>query len=163
MHLRSMKSYYINKKKIFPLIEREVSRVASSAYAEDGTPLYDAIVIKSRDKDTVNEMIDDAATAMLTRLSDIATYSSGLFEFDVPEQRTHDINTIGKVVERFVVMNVCSAWMIQKYTQKAEEFGARSTDALNKVERLLHEKLPPVPPTHVSHENESEEDNTAQG
>lgn len=144
-----MKSYYINKKKLIPLIEKEVSRVAASAFAEDGTPLYDAIVIKSRDTDTINEMIDDAATAMLTRLSDIATYSSGLFEFDVPEERTHDIMTIGKVIDRFVVMNVCSAWMIQKHTPKAEEFGARSTDALAKVERLLHEKLPPVPPSHI--------------
>jgi hypothetical protein len=144
-----MKSYYINKKKIFPLIEKEVSRVAASAFAEDGTPLYDAIVITSRDTDTIYEMIDDAATAMLTRLSDIATYSSGLFEFDIPEERTHDIMTIGKVIDRFIVMNVCSAWMIQKYTAKAEEYGARSTDAITKVERLLHEKLPPIPPTHI--------------
>lgn len=143
-----MKSYYINKNKILPLIEKEVSRVAASAFAEDGTPLYDAIVIRSRDTDTVKDMIDDAATAMLTRLADIATYSSGLFEFDIPEERTHDITTIGKVVDKFIVMNACSTWMIQKYPLKAEEYGARSTDALNKVERLLLEKLPPVPPTH---------------
>lgn len=143
-----MKSYYINKNKMLPQIEKEVSRVAASAFAEDGTPLYDAIVIKSRDTDTVKDMIEDAATAMLTRLADIATYSSGLFEFDIPEGRTHDIATIGKVVDKFIVMNVCSAWMIQKYPLKAEEYGARSTDALNKVERLLQEKLPPVPPTH---------------
>lgn len=144
-----MKSYYINKNKITPLIEKEVSRVAASAFAEDGTPLYDAIVITSRDADTIKEMIEDAATAMLTRFSDIATYSSGLFEFDIPEERTHDIMTIGKVIERFIVMNVVSAWMIQKHTAKAEEYGARATDALNKIEKLLYEKLPPVPPTHI--------------
>lgn len=144
-----MKSYYINKNKILPQIEREVSRVAASAFSEDGTPLYDAIRITSRDTDTIKDMIDDAATAMLTRLSDIATYSSGLFEFDIPEERTHDINTIGKIVDRFIVMNVCSAWMIQKHLPKSEEFGARSTDAITKVEKLLHEKLPPVPPTHI--------------
>lgn len=144
-----MKSYYINKNKITPLIEKEVSRVAASAFAEDGTPLYDGIVITSRDVDTIREMIEDAATAMLTRFSDIATYSSGLFEFDIPEERTHDIMTIGKVIERFIVMNVVSAWMIQKHTAKAEEYGARATDALNKIEKLLYEKLPPVPPTHI--------------
>ena len=142
-----MKTYYINKKKILPVIEREISRVAASAFGEDGTPLFDAIKLTSRDEDVVSEMIDDAATAMLTRLSDIATYTSGLFEFDIPEERTHDITTIGKVVDRFIVMNVCSAWMIQKHPTKAEEYGARSTDALNKVEKLLHEKLPPVAPT----------------
>lgn len=145
-----MKSYYVNKKKILPLIEREISRVAASAFAEDGTPLYDAIVTTSRDSDVIEEMIDDAATALLVRESDIATYSSGTFEFDIPEERTHDISTIGEVIDRFIVMNVCSAWMIQKYKPKAEEYGARSTDALNKVDRLLNEKLPPVPPTHVN-------------
>lgn len=144
-----MKSYYINKNKMLPLIEREVSRVAASAFGEDGTPLYDAIRITSRDEDTLKDMIDDAMTAMLTRLSDIATLSSGMFEFDIPEERTHDITTIGKVVDRFIVINVCSAWMLQKYPVKAEEYGARSTDAIEKIERLLHEKLPPVPPTHA--------------
>lgn len=143
-----MKSYYINKNKILPLIEREVSRIAASAFAEDGTPLYDAIVITSRDDSTIKDMIDDAATAMLTRLSDIATYFSGQFEFDIPEERTHDIMTIGKMIDRFIVMNVCSAWMIQRHKIKAEDYGARSTDALEKVERLLREKLPPIPPTH---------------
>lgn len=143
-----MKSYYVNTKKVLPLIEREISRVASSAFTEDGTPLYDAIVPYSRDEEVLKELVEDALTAMLTRLSDIATLSSGLFEFDIPEERTHDINTIGKAIDRFVVMNVCSAWMIQKYAPKAEEFGARSTDALDKVDRLLREKLPPVVPTH---------------
>lgn len=145
-----MKSYYVNKKKMLPLIQREVSRVAGSAVAEDGTPLYDGIVITSRDTDTVNDMIDDAMSALLTRLSDIATLSSGLFEFNVPEERTHDMTIVGKAIDRFIVMNVTSAWMIQKYPVKAEEYGARSTDALGKVERLLYEKLPPIPPTHIS-------------
>ena len=143
-----MKTYYVNTKKILPLIEREIARVAVAAYSESGTPLYDAIIPYSRDEVVLKEMIEDALSAMLTRLSDIAIMTSGLFEFDIPEERTHDIMTIGKAIDRFVVMNVCSAWMIQKYPIKAEEFGARSTDALEKVERLLREKLPPVAPTH---------------
>lgn len=145
-----MKSYYINKEELVPLIKKEIARVAASAYAEDGTPLYDAIVATSRDAETIDEMIEDAATALLTRLSDVASYYSGYFEFDIPEERTHDIMTIGKVIDRFIVMNVCSAWMIQKHKPKAEEYGARSTDAANKIERLLYEKLPPVPPTHIN-------------
>jgi hypothetical protein len=157
-----MKSYYVNKNKMLPLIEREVSRVAASAYSEEGVPLYDAIRITSRDEDTLKDMIDDAMTAMLTKLSDITTLSSGFFEFDIPEERTHDIMTIGKAIDRFIVMNVCAAWMLQKYSAKAEEYGARSTDAINKVERLLQEKLPPIPPKHKD-QNEEENDNITQG
>ena len=130
-----MKTYYVNTKKILPQIEREISRVAASAYSDNGTPLYDAIIPYSRDEVVLKEMIEDALSAMLTRLSDIATMTSGLFEFDIPEERTHDITTIGKAIDRFVVMNVCSPWMIQKHPIKAEEFGARSTDALEKVEK----------------------------
>ena len=143
-----MKEYYINKNRLLSAIDREISRVAAAAYGDDGTPLYDAIKMTSRDEVVIKEMIDDAASALLTRLSDITTYDSGYFVFDIPEERTHNIDTIGSVIDRFVVMNVCSAWMLQKYPIKAEAYGARSTDALNKVERLLHEKLPPVVPTH---------------
>lgn len=145
-----MKSHYINKKKILPLIEKEIARVAAAAFSEDGVPLYDGIINTSRDTDTLKEMIDDAKTALVTRFSDVATMTSDLLEFDIPEERTHDIMTIGNVIDRFVVMNVCSAWMLQKYVPKAEEYGARSTDAINKIERLLYEKLPPIPPTHIN-------------
>lgn len=149
MHIRAMKSYYLNKKKTLPLIEREISRVAASAYSEDGTPLYDAIVIKSRDTETINGMIDDAATTLLARLSDVASYSSGLFEFDIPEGRSHDINSISPAIERFIVMNVCFAWLTQKYATKAEEYGTKSLDALNKAEILLRERKAPIPPTYT--------------
>lgn len=144
-----MKSHYINRKKLLNSIEREVSRVAATAFAEDGTSLYDAIIITSRDEEVVKEMIDDAKSALVTRLSDIATMSSDLLEFDVPDSRTHDITVIGSAIDRFIVVNVCSAWMIQKHKDKAEEYGARATDAINKVERLLYERLPPIPPVHI--------------
>lgn len=145
-----MKIYGIDREKIFESVKQEVSRVAASAYADDGTSLYDAIVITSRDADTIAGLIDDAETALVVRMSDIASVQDDQFGFNVPDQRTHDIKTIGAVIDRFIEMNVCSAWMIQKYRLKAEEYGARSTDALNKIERLLYEKLPPEPPTHIN-------------
>lgn len=145
-----MKTYTIDREKILESVKQEVSRVAASAYADDGTSLYDAIIITSRDADTIAGLIDDAETAVVVRMSDIASIQSDQFSFNVPDKRTHDIKTIGAVIDRFIEMNVCSAWMIQKYKLKAEEYGARSTDALNKIERLLYEKLPPEPPTHIN-------------
>lgn len=53
-----MKTYSIEIKGIFPLVEREVSRIAAASYSEEGGSLYDVIKITSRDKQIVEEMID---------------------------------------------------------------------------------------------------------
>lgn len=53
-----MKTYSIEIKGIFPLIEREVSRVAAASYSEDGGSLYDVIKITSRDKQIIEEKIE---------------------------------------------------------------------------------------------------------
>lgn len=143
-----MKCYELDKGKIYSQVDREVSRVAASAFGEDGSSLYDAIVLTSRDKDTIYEMIDDAASALLTRLSDIATYCAGVFQFFVTDERSHNTMVIGNAIDRFIVMNICSAWMQQRYSPKADEYGARSSDALEKADRLLREKHPPIPPKH---------------
>ena len=53
-----MKTYSIDITGIFPLVEREVSRIAAASYSEEGGSLYDVIKITSRDKKIVEEMID---------------------------------------------------------------------------------------------------------
>ena len=52
--------YTIEREKIRGLVEKEISRIASSSYGEGGESFYDAFVIKSRDKETVDEYIEDA-------------------------------------------------------------------------------------------------------
>lgn len=51
-----MKIRTIDTADLLSRIMRDVSRIASSAYAEDGTPLYDSISIKSRDKEIIKEI-----------------------------------------------------------------------------------------------------------
>ena len=53
-----MKTYSIDITGIFPLVEREVSRIAAASYSEEGGSLYDVIKITSRDKQIIEEMID---------------------------------------------------------------------------------------------------------
>lgn len=52
-----MKTYEINTGDLMPRILREVSRVAASSFSGEGAPLYDVLHIKSRDKDTIDEII----------------------------------------------------------------------------------------------------------
>lgn len=54
----SMKTYSIDITGIFPLIEREISRIAAASYSEDGGSLYDVIKITSRDKQIIEDMIE---------------------------------------------------------------------------------------------------------
>lgn len=144
-----MKRYVIDTDKVLETVLEEVSRVAASAYAEEGVSLYDTTNITSKDFNVIQGLIDDAKNALLVRFSGIAYSHGDGICFDIPEERTHSMCVIAPVLDRFIAMNVCSAWMIQKYTAKAEEYGARSTDALEKAERLIYEKLPPIPPTHI--------------
>lgn len=144
-----MKTYYPNICELLELIKKEIARTAASVYSDDGTTLYDAIIYTSRDEDTILEMINDAQSMLVAKFSDIASISGDFMEFNIPDERTHDNTTIGPVINRFIVMNVCHTWMNQKYKPKAEEYGVRSSDALNKIDKLLYEKLPPIPPTHI--------------
>lgn len=167
-----MKTYEFKKDVIYPLIEEEIARVASRAYSEDGTSLYDSVSLKSRDKATMERHIDDALYAIVSRFSEIAWL--GVLEtgtetstetdtdsedtvaifFDIPTERTHSEATIAKAIDRYITMYVCGAWMLEVHKLKSEDYGARTTDAINKVERFLYEKFPPKVPIHEPTDDE---------
>ena len=63
-----MKTYSIEIKDIFPLIEREVSRVAAASYSEEGGSLYDVIKITSRDTQIIEELIELRKVQLVKRL-----------------------------------------------------------------------------------------------
>lgn len=144
-----MKRYCIDTECILPSIMEEVSRVASSAYDENGNSFYDSIAITSRDLNTINGLIEDAVATLLARFSSIAYTDGGTIFFDIPEKRTHNMSIISPVLDRYVAMYVCSAWFQQKHKERAEEYATRATDAIDKAEKLLLEKLPPIVPEHI--------------
>lgn len=63
-----MKTYSIEIKGIFPLIEREVSRVAAASYSEEGGSLYDVIKITSRDTQIIKELIEKRKIQLVKRM-----------------------------------------------------------------------------------------------
>jgi hypothetical protein len=63
-----MKTYSIEIKGIFPLIEREVSRVAAASYSEEGGSLFDVIKITSRDTQIIKELIERRKIQLVKRL-----------------------------------------------------------------------------------------------
>ena len=67
--------YVIDKSALWDLANEEVSKVADAAYAEDGTSLYDSIVLTEKDRATMERFMDDAISALVRRAFDICKYS----------------------------------------------------------------------------------------
>lgn len=134
---------------ILPLITREITRVASSAYDDGGNALYDSIVPKSGDRFTINRMYDDAVSALITRTADICVYTkdeeSGedVLSFNVLDIQPDTLPLAAAEIERFIVLNVCGAWLQEKYTPRSEEFIMRGQAALDKAVRILKQRKRP--------------------
>lgn len=67
--------YVIDKEALYGRVDEEVSRVADEAYTDDGTSLYDTVLLTERDKEMVERYMDDAVSALVTRTFDICKYS----------------------------------------------------------------------------------------
>lgn len=132
-------------------IEEETSRVASRSYAEDGSSLYDAIVIKSRDKDLIDRKITEAATAVRSateRFLDLShTEADGKLEFKfvLTERRAmkKDIfyaNLIRSILVQLVIAKYLGMDQQDVYAQKYDEMASLNLKMLIKE---VYGKMPP--------------------
>ena len=70
----------IDKTTLLTNIEEEISRVASRAYAEDGSSLYDAIVKKSRDGGFIDREVSKATAVVQSACGKYLDMSSSQVE-----------------------------------------------------------------------------------
>ena len=68
--------YIIDEDKLYDLVDAEVSFAADGAYDKNGAPLFDGIVLTSKDGDMVKRLMHDAASRLVGRMSDIAKFSA---------------------------------------------------------------------------------------
>lgn len=141
--------YLINSANIYSLIDEEISRVAAAEYSEDGTPLYDAVVLHSGDRNEIRRLQDDAINTIVKRNYDVVTIvprnSDGLngLQFNVPDIDNSTEYIIREELTRFVVLNVCAAWFQSRAKAKVEEFANRGQVALDKASSMLHTRKAP--------------------
>lgn len=141
-------TYTIDQQTILASVNREVSRAAAVAHGDDGSPLYDAYRILSRDSDTLQEYLGDAVSAMFLKLRDIATRSQEgdvvTVSFDVPDFDTTLEPEVRKELNRFMSLMVCSYWFLEKGAdKKSEEFAGRAEASLGKAHVLLKSRKTP--------------------
>lgn len=132
-------------------IKEETSRVASRSYAEDGSSLYDAIVIKSRDKDLIDRTITEAATTVRSAtgrfldLSHIDAEGKLEFKFVLTERRSAKTNIfyanlIRSILVQLVVANYLNKDLQDVYAQKYDEMASLNLKMLIKE---IYGKMPP--------------------
>ena len=132
-------------------IKEETSRVASRSYAEDGSSLYDAIVIKSRDKDLIDRKITEAATTVRSateRFLDLShTEADGKLEFNfvltgrrAAKTDVFYANLIRSILVQLVIAMYLGMDQQDVYAQKYDEMASLNLKMLIKE---VYGKMPP--------------------
>ena len=132
-------------------IEEETSRVASRSYSEDGTSLYDVIVIKSRDKDLINRTITEATTVVRSAtekfldLSHVDTDGKLEFKFVLTQRRSAKTNIFYANLIRSILVQLVIASYLNKDQQvdEAKKYDEMASLNLKMLIKEVYSKMPP--------------------
>ena len=144
--------YIIDNTSLLDVVDEEVSRVADYAYAEDGTSLYDHVVITERDALALDRMIHDAVASVVARFRDVCAYSptSGStpqmrLAFYVPD---FDEDANGDIAEdelsKYIAYSVTAQFLAQRHPASVPEYTERANAALQKAVITLKTRKAPL-------------------
>ncbi len=151
--------YVIDKPALLESIREEVSHVADEAYSEDGTALYDSVMVTLRDKHKLEGFIDDAVSAFVRREFDITKYSPETYtdeygeaqlsgrmrlQFHVPDFDETMADAAKAELDRYIVMYACSSLFQQRRATVVPEYTNRTQSAMDKAVALLKYRKHPV-------------------
>ena len=141
--------YIIDKEKLKALIEEEVSHAADEAYGEDGTSLYDAVVLTEKDWDTVGRFIDTAVDSIARRTFDICHFltdtqgQTGLV-FYVPDFDETMTDAVKYELNRYICEFVCAAIFQTRRAVLVQQYADMAKAALDKAVDLLKSRKSPI-------------------
>ena len=137
--------YSINKTTLYNLIDYEVSLAADGAVAQDGTSLYDDVVLSSKDQDEVYRHIDDAVSSLVARTSDIATYGTNVISFYVPDIPSGNSSAISNVISRYIALYVTTEILKARMPGGlVETYAGLTSEAANAVMAALRTRTAPT-------------------
>ena len=135
--------YVIDKESLKKSTVQEISRYAASAYGDDGSSLYDAFRVTSRDDSVIERYIEDGISAIFVRLFDVATREDSAIEFDVPDFDSSMEGEVEKELEKFVVYKACALWIADKNEKESEKYDKRAIASLDRAHILLKSRKAP--------------------
>ena len=151
--------YVIDKPTLLESIKEEVSGVADAAYSDDGSSLYDIVMVSNRDKPTLDRFIDDAVSQFVRREFDITKYSPETYtdenqqtqltgrlclQFYIPDFDTTMADAAKEELDRYIVMYACAALFQQRRPAVVPEYTTRAQMAMDKAVSLLKSRKHPV-------------------
>lgn len=143
-------TYEIDKSMLYGLVDAEVSRVADEAYSDDGTSLYDSVVLTSRDKGLVEGFIDDAISLFVNRTFDICKYkepaqgsSNHSLEFDVPDFDATMEAPAKDELSRYISLYAANRVFQQRRAIVVPQYTERAQAAMDKAVTYLKSRKAP--------------------
>jgi len=144
-----MFTYTIDRDAILEVVDEEVSRIADSAYGEDGTPLYDFVTITDRDADPLDRLVSDAVASVAARFRDVCRHSvsggSEALEFYVPDfDETNNGDLAEDEISRYIIYSVTAKFLAQRHPASVPEYTDRANAALQKAVSILKTRKAPL-------------------
>lgn len=146
--------YVIDKPALLERVKEEVSRVADEAYTDDGTALYDSVIVTQKDEDQIDRFIDDAVDALVRRAFDITKYAplvdsetlavTPRLKFYVPDFDETMEDAVRSELEKYIVLYACSSLFQSRRAGVLPEFQARTQAAMDNAVILLKSRKSPV-------------------
>lgn len=136
-------TYSINTTTLYNSVDAEVSRISDAAYSDNGTSLYDAVVLTEKDKDWVEDLIGEAVQALLRPLADIATLSSTTITIDAPDIVTANATAATDAITRYLVLSATMGVLQERRAALVPAFATRVQEALNDVISLVRTRTAP--------------------
>ena len=151
--------YIIDKAGLLESVEEEVSHIADSAYGEDGSSLYDSIVITEKDRQNVLRFIDDAVTDFVRkRAFDICKYSPETYQdeagewqlsgrmrlqFYVPDFDETMWDATKAALDRYIVLYAVGSLCQSRRADLVPEYAKRTQEAQDNAIILLKSRKYP--------------------
>lgn len=148
--------YQIDKDALYALVDAEVSKVADEAYAEDGTSLYDTIVLTLKDRGTIDGFFPDGLYSFARAISDIASYYElgsyigstpvvkPTLEVYVPDFDRTQAKAVEAQIDRYLVLYACNALFQQRRSILVPEYTNRVQWAMDNAITLLRKRIAPT-------------------
>lgn len=125
-------------------ISKEMAHLADEAYSDSGESLYDQVVLTDKDKELVNDAIDDAIHAFVSRTNDIASYyTPDVIQFDVPDFDSTFEQAARDEINRYVVCYTVSALCQQRRPSAVQPYAEMAKAAADKAVILLKSRKTP--------------------
>ena len=136
---------YTNASNVLGEVQREVSLAADNAFADNGTSLYDSIVLSSKDDEWVKHLINDSLARLAARTPDICTWNTtnNNLTFNVPDLPAGMEPIIDDAITRYATLYACMCVFNARYPVLSKDYADRCQSAMDNVVNMVRQRIFP--------------------